>query len=158
MKTVAGVFDDFQTALRAVDHLLQAGFQRPDVHMQEGATGDARREAEEGKGMLASLGDFFSNLFGRGPDADPHDPSGHYAEAVRRGSSVVMANAASDEQVDQAAKIMQELGAVDINQRAEQWRQSGWTGYTNSPTPPSGQQMMVGPSGTAGSGRDGHLG
>jgi hypothetical protein len=48
-----------------------------------------------------------------------------YAEAVRRGSAVVSVTA-PPEQIEWAAKIMNERGAVDIDRRVSAFRQSGY--------------------------------
>ena len=55
-----------------------------------------------------------------------------YAESVRRGGALVAvrADAARSER---AAEIMREYGAVDIEGRAERWRERGWTGYGQVP-------------------------
>ena len=58
----------------------------------------------------------------------------YYAESVRRGGALVTVRA-DDTRADRAAEIMREHGAVDIEQRAEQWRQSGWTGWNDKAEP-----------------------
>jgi len=139
MQTIIGAFEDRQAAQSAVQRLVDAGFDRDDVHVQEGAsttgsTGsstDTRGDfsPEEDRGFLASIGHFFSSLFG---EDNPH-PTGRsavYSEAVRRGTSMVVVDANDEEQADRAAALLHELGAVDVDERAEQWRQSGWTGYS----------------------------
>jgi hypothetical protein len=50
-----------------------------------------------------------------------------YSEAVRRGATLVAVNT-SDGKVQEATAIMNQHGAVDIDQRAETWRREGWTG------------------------------
>ena len=51
----------------------------------------------------------------------PKDRSGYYAEAVRRGGTLVFLRLAAD-QVDEAMAIMERHRAVDIEERADQWR------------------------------------
>ena len=58
----------------------------------------------------------------------------YYAESVRRGGALVTVRA-DDTRADRAAEIMREHGAVDIEQRAEQWRQRGWTGWNDKADP-----------------------
>jgi uncharacterized protein (TIGR02271 family) len=71
---------------------------------------------------------FFHRLFGG--DEDEH---GHYQEALRRGNSIVAVTAEPD-QIDRIARIMNDMGAVDIDRRADYYRQTGYTGYDeNSP-------------------------
>src|SRR6185437_6379315 len=54
-----------------------------------------------------------------GPDAE------YYAEAVRRGGALVTVRA-DDARADRTAEIMRSHGAIDIERRAEQWRERGW--------------------------------
>ena len=58
----------------------------------------------------------------------------YYAESVRRGGALVTVRA-DDSRADRAADIMREHGAVDIEQRAEQWRERGWTGWNDKADP-----------------------
>ena len=52
----------------------------------------------------------------------------YYAEAVRRGGALVTVRA-DDARAERAAEIMRAHGVVDIERRAEQWRERGWTGF-----------------------------
>jgi len=58
----------------------------------------------------------------------------YYAESVRRGGALVTVRA-DDTRAERAAEIMREHGAVDIERRAEQWRQRGWTGWNDQAKP-----------------------
>jgi len=58
----------------------------------------------------------------------------YYAESVRRGGALVTVRA-DDTRADRAAEIMRNHGAVDIEQRAEQWRERGWTGWNDKADP-----------------------
>lgn len=141
MQTVIGAFDDRATAQRAVERLVESGIGRDDVHVEQsdtaGTTTDMRstsdtsgeRRADEDRGALSSFGHFFASIFG-----EDHDRAGHadrYAEAVRRGSSVVIVDATTEEQAEKAASLLHELGAVDVDERAQQWRASGWSENTD---------------------------
>jgi hypothetical protein len=52
----------------------------------------------------------------------------YYAEGIRRGGAVISTNV-PDEAADRAERILQENGAVDIHERAREWREAGWKGY-----------------------------
>ena len=52
----------------------------------------------------------------------------YYAEAVRRGGALVTVRA-DDVRAERAAEIMRAHGAVDIERRADRWREGGWTGF-----------------------------
>src|SRR3954468_8266177 len=58
----------------------------------------------------------------------------YYAESVRRGGALVTVRA-DDTRAERAAEIMREHGAIDIERRAEQWRQRGWTGWNDQAQP-----------------------
>jgi len=58
----------------------------------------------------------------------PEEHAHHYAEAVRRGGTLVTVNA--DEAVaSRVTDIMNRHHAVDVSERAAQWRSTGWKGY-----------------------------
>jgi uncharacterized membrane protein len=64
----------------------------------------------------------------------PEEHAQYYAEAVRRGGALVTVRA-DDARVDEVTRVMQRHGAVDINKRAETWRQTGWEGFDESARP-----------------------
>jgi uncharacterized protein (TIGR02271 family) len=138
MQTVIGAFEDRDAAQRAVERLVDAGFDRDDVHVQEGAStsttgatsasGGADR-ADDEHGMMASIRHFFASVFG---EDSPAGHSGVYSEAVHRGASVVVVDAQDDERAERAASLLHELGAIDVDERAQQWRAQGWTGMSEA--------------------------
>jgi hypothetical protein len=133
MKKVISAFDTPQQAQRVLDRLLQEGFDRADVHVERGrGTGTPAKPMDEDRGVLSSIGHFFVSLFGQ--DDDDGQKAALYSEAVRRGSSVVVVSVRDEEEADRAALIMQELGAMDVEERAEEWRQDGWVVPDARPT------------------------
>jgi uncharacterized protein (TIGR02271 family) len=62
----------------------------------------------------------------------PEEEARYYAEGVRRGGTLVTVNCPDGASTERAASIMRRHGAVDINERAEQWKQQGWSGYSDS--------------------------
>jgi uncharacterized protein (TIGR02271 family) len=58
----------------------------------------------------------------------PEDEAHYYAEGVRRGGTLITLHARDERMAQCAAQVMRQHGAIDIDQRAEQWRQEGWTG------------------------------
>ena len=117
MQTISGTFNDRQTAQRAVDQLIARGFTNASIHLQTRATSD-RPDADTptGGGMMASVGNFFSNLFG---DSEEKGHAGNDAEASRRGGSVVAVDTSDDSEVQMAASIMGQLGSINVDNRAE---------------------------------------
>lgn len=92
-----------------------------------------------GIGWLAAAGTLVTAVLGAGMGAAagglltaveklgvPKDKTGYYAEAVRRGGTLVLVRL-EEEQIDDALAIMERHHAVDIEERAEKWRAGGWT-------------------------------
>ena len=64
----------------------------------------------------------------------PEEQAGYYAEGVRRGGVLVTVRA-EDNLVDRAVEIMERHKAVDVEQRAAYWRESGWNRYSPQAKP-----------------------
>jgi len=63
----------------------------------------------------------------------PEEEAGYYAEGIRRGGTLVGVKT-DESRVDEAVSIMNDHGPVDVTERSEFWRESGWTGYdANAP-------------------------
>jgi len=185
MKTVIGLYDDFNTAQQVVQELVDNGFDRSKISLvANNATGEYDRYVQSGEvidsedvsagegatmgaveggliGLLAGLGamaipgigpvlaagPLLGALTGAGVGAltggliaglvdlgVPEDDANFYAEGIRRGGTLVTVHA-EDNQVDNAVAIMNRHGAIDVEQRAESWRERGWTGYDTTAKP-----------------------
>jgi hypothetical protein len=64
----------------------------------------------------------------------PEEDAGVYAEGVRRGGILLTVRGAG-EKADRAAKILDENGAVDIDDRVSDWRTRGWTRHETDAQP-----------------------
>lgn len=137
MQTVVGVFDSAADAQMAREQLVNAGFGPSSVsvqsHPDEADTGisDSRtaRGHDDG-GFMSSVSNFFSDLFG-----GDNDDTGHYSEAVRRGGSVVTVSVEDNDRVDEARAALAAAGAVNIDKRADEWRQQGYAGFDPAAQP-----------------------
>jgi len=79
-----------------------------------------------GAGVGAAAGGLIGVLMDAGiPENEAH----YYAEGVRRGGAVVTISTQDEMMVERATNIFERHGAVDIDRRADEWRQTGWTGY-----------------------------
>lgn len=122
MHTAICSFDDRARAESAVDRLVQAGFDRDDVHLRhrDGAghhSGTNRwdsmeREVAADPGILSSFGHFFTSLFGAD---DAHGHAGSYTGTVERGGYVVVVDAHDQAEASRAQGLMRELQAGDVN-------------------------------------------
>ena len=127
--TVIGVFDDYSTAERVARDLTNAGIPRESIEVKSNfMTGAAGRSMSE-ESHEGGISGFFHRLFGG------HDEEhGHYAEAVRRGNAVV-AVTAPREQLDQAVRIMNSAGAIDIDRHVAAYRETGYERHDPSAPP-----------------------
>jgi len=156
MQTVIGAFDDRATAQRAVEQLIQSGFDRDDVHVQQGEGSATTQDTTTTTSQAGSSGGggkskgFFASLFGTDDAGDqPHPNAQHastYDEAVNRGSAVVVVDAQDEQQADKACELLHQLGAIDVDERSQQWRAEGWQGY--QPQQASGTQQTGSPQQT----------
>jgi hypothetical protein len=156
MQTLISVFQDRRAAQRAVDSLLDEGFEPDDVHLQEGAhpaniavasspagTPTTSR-TEPDRGVLSSIGHFFVSLFDQDPSSAYPD---RYSEAIRRGHPVVVIDARNEEEVDRACAILREHGAADIDQLLLEWRNiEAGTASSTGVVMGTGQQMQAAPA------------
>lgn len=97
--TAIGMFDDYAEAERVAQDLTRAGIPRESVEVRSnfmtGAAGRSQPAQTEKEGGISG---FFHRLFGGNED----EYSDHYAEAIRRGSTVVCVTAPAD-RIDDAA-------------------------------------------------------
>lgn len=84
-----------------------------------------------GAGIGAATGGLIGGLVGAGV---PKEEAEYYAEGVRRGGTLVSVNT-DDAMANTAYDIMTRHDVVDIDERANSWRSSGWTGYDASTEP-----------------------
>lgn len=135
MQTVIGAFEDKAQAQRAVDRLVQDGFDRSDVHMEHqdtaadtGVPGPMdTHHPRHHRGLMGFLEELFGQFETYGDDVLLYD------EAVRRGSCVVVVDAPDEARARRAAACLGEVGAYDIDERAQQWRSDGWNPQAAAP-------------------------
>lgn len=157
--TVIGVFDNATEAQQAVDELVSEGFSRSnidlsaqtgsnssDVNSTMNTTNDGsivpdrhkntsgtytEEVVDDTKDVGSSIGNFFSSLFG-GDDAD------RYARVADSGT-IVTVHAQSDDEAERAADILDDNGAVDVDERAAQY---GYGSTTTGTTTGAATGMM----------------
>lgn len=146
--TIVGIFDDNTQARAAVKALSEAGVKQGDIHIArneptgEGYTkygGANSKDYDTGESIGDKISDFFGNMFGASDDPTVREESDIYAESVRRGSIAVAVNV-EDTMVDQAADILNDNGAVDVERRAAQYRAAGYKNYDESAPAYSAEQ------------------
>jgi uncharacterized protein (TIGR02271 family) len=124
MRIITAMFDDRSHAEAAVQRLTQdLNVDRDLIQVYAAdttstATTTTTTSGTQDSGLWASIKDMFV------PDEDRYT----YAEGMRRGSTVVSAQV-EESLLDDAMSILESAGAVDLDSRESEWRQSGWTGY-----------------------------
>jgi len=78
-----------------------------------------------GAGIGAVAGGLIGGLTNLGV---PEDEAHYYAEGVRRGGILVTVAAEDEALADKAVGIMRQHGAIDIDERATEWKKQGWKG------------------------------
>ena len=112
-----------------------------------------------GLGPLAAAGPLVAGLTGAGVGAAtgaatggllgaltnigvPEEHAGYFAEGIRRGGTLVTVSAAEN-LVQSVIEVLNRHGAVDINQRATYYQQSGYTGFHENLQPYSAEELAA---------------
>jgi len=94
-----------------------------------------------GAGAGAVAGGVAGGLLGALVSAGiPKEEAQYYAEGVRRGGALVSVTA-DDTRIAQAQRILEQHHPVNIQNRVDQWRQSGWKGYDEKAQPYTGDMI-----------------
>ncbi|WP_133718835.1 DUF2382 domain-containing protein [Methylocaldum gracile] len=135
INTVVGLLDNRSEAEKVVHDLEREGFGRDHIHVMTsdveyerelGAAGGAQKESGL-RFVLSKLGLLEERRHEIGL---PAEDIRYYSEGVRRGGLLVTVET-DESHADRAAEILEEHGAVNIEERAGQWQQ---TGMTQQPT------------------------
>jgi uncharacterized protein (TIGR02271 family) len=123
IRTITAMFDSADAANRARERLVEVGLPSDSVQViHQGTTGDGDGDGSDGKGLWASIKDFFT-----GDD----DDRATYEEGMRRGGHLLTARV-EDEYADEVIVLLENADAVDLDRRADEWRAEGWTGPTRT--------------------------
>lgn len=116
--TVIGVFSYTSEAQEAKEYLVNHGFTNDavDIATQDGVSDTTTTDTGD------RIGNFFSNLFG----SDEEDTRTKYTEAGRKGT-VVTVHAQSEDEARRALEVLDNYGAVDVNE----WSGQGYTNKEN---------------------------
>lgn len=122
-QTLTAFYDSREYANNAALMLRQAGVSDADMTISPAASGSTASSAvssTEGKGFWASLEEMFGG-------SDDHAT---YTEGLRRGGTMLVAHV-DDAKVENAIRILEQHGSVDLTERETSWRREGWTGAPN---------------------------
>jgi uncharacterized protein (TIGR02271 family) len=116
-RKIVAVFDTHAAAQAAAGGLLQLGVQREQVSIADQSSSEFSTQNQSGEraGFWAHIKEMFM------PDEDRTT----LEESVRRGGYVLSATV-NDELADAAIQSLERDGAIDLEQRAAEWRAAGW--------------------------------
>lgn len=117
-RTLTAFFDRREDAQDAVDRLQRLGLPEDSIRLTGGEEYSGRTDYAEDRGFWASLSDLFF----------PGEDRAAYAEGLRRGGYLLTVTMITTGKYDDVLDILDDEGAVDVDQRAETWRAEGWAG------------------------------
>jgi uncharacterized protein (TIGR02271 family) len=139
MRTITALYDSREHAEAARSQLTAMGIPENEVRVTADDGGSASGAPSQGehRGFLAGLKEFFM------PDEDRRA----YHEGVRRGGYLLTARV-DEGRADTVCRTLDQSGAIDFDERQEQWRSEGWTGRDGAPgdetIPVVEEQLRVG--------------
>jgi uncharacterized protein (TIGR02271 family) len=116
--TITAMFDSRSDAEAAKARLRSANVDAEHVHIHDKSSAGYRESGystHQDRGVWDSIKNAFL------PDEDRHT----YEEGMRRGGVLLTADV-DDDRVDEAVRVLEEAGSIDIDDRSGQWRSSGW--------------------------------
>jgi uncharacterized protein (TIGR02271 family) len=137
-QTVIGFFDDQQDAQRAVERLQSAGIGRDRVDVSSGNTGtggvgyNRSGDTSSDSDREGGVSGFFKGLFG-----DDDENADRYSRVASSSNSIVTVHAQTSDEAEQAADILDDCGAIDVDERAAS------VGYTSRSTGEVGERTNL---------------
>lgn len=110
--TVAAIFENETQAVQARSELIGLGIPDDDIFVRNESSQAQYRTSPEATDEGSGIGGFFKRLFGF---ADEDKRATYYSRAISEGRYLVAVDAASEDQAERAADLMQHLGAVEID-------------------------------------------
>jgi len=152
-QTVIGMFDNSTEAQQAVEKLVSSGISRDriDVSDQSSSSSTSSTDSYSSSGSTSTSRDrdddhndnaitrFFKNLFG-----DDDDDADRYSKVASRAKSIVTVHANSSDEAEDAADILDDNGAVDVNKRASEYGYGRSSGGSST-----GNMTGIGSTGTS---------
>lgn len=129
MNTVVGLIESRSECEKVVHDLVAEGIERNHIHVVAGDTEpEATTAGEETgfRGLLVKLGLLEARRRELGL---PTEHIGYYSEGVRRGGYLVTVDVDTENETDRAVDVLEDHGAVNIEERAAEWRKTGWSGF-----------------------------
>lgn len=135
--TLVAAFDNLGAAQRAksellLRHAIESNVQLSSAETDATAASSASASTpvtgshtHDDESLGHKISHFFSHLFSDDNDEKSRRYAVAYPEAYRRGATVLTVTLETDEQADEAEKILQSAGAIDIDERSAAWEAEG---------------------------------
>ena len=128
-QTVVGFFDNSAEAQQAVAQLISSGISRDRIDVSSGnASTGSNTYNSDSSTYNSDISDdndshkesgitrFFKSLFG-----DDDDEADRYSRVAAKSQSIVTVHCQSSDEADSAADILDDSGAIDVDERASQY-------------------------------------
>jgi len=115
-QTVIGMFESSSKAQDAVQELVQTGISRDRIDVSSGTSGSSYSSANvntDDNNHESGISRFFKNLFG-----SDDDDADKYARVASSAQSIVTVHAQSSDEAERVADILDDNGAVDVDEHA----------------------------------------
>lgn len=118
-QTVIGFFEQQSDAQKAIQRLAEIGISRDQVDITNGSgsiESTSRDVDSSHRNDDNAITRFFKNLFG-----DDNDDADRYARVGNQGYTIVTVHAASEDEAESAATLLDDCGAIDVDETAERY-------------------------------------
>jgi uncharacterized protein (TIGR02271 family) len=135
-QTVIGIFESVNQAQEAKSYLLANGFSSEHVDISNGSAtnyGNNNSESDQ-EGFGDRISNFFKNIF------DDEDEASSHIEAAKRGTTVTV-HARTEDETLQVVQILDNFGAIDVNEFSERSRT---TADTTGAIPVIEEELQIG--------------
>ncbi len=119
-QTVIGMFDNATEAQQAVEKLTSKGFSKESIDVSNSGSAATSYSHDNSSTEESGIVKFFKNLF-----SSDDDDSEKYSTVAKRSGSIVTVHTQSAEDAEDAADILDDCGAVNVDERAASY---GYTG------------------------------
>lgn len=138
--TVVGFFDNQSEANEAIQRLTSLGITRDSIDLSSGRAGTEQAShsdsTDRGDRHESGITRFFKSLFG-----DDDEASDRYSRVAHNSSAIVTVHCRTEEEAERAADLLDDCGAVDVDERSSQYGNAGNTrGNSDETTRVSGDR------------------
>ncbi|MCW3079965.1 YsnF/AvaK domain-containing protein [Segetibacter sp.] len=118
-QTVVGMFDNSSDAQQAVQKLVSEGISRDRIDISNNTSGSHSSHSSTSNSSddhESGVSKFFKNLFG-----NDDDDADKYSHVASRSECIVTVHTQSEDEADRAADILDDNGAVNVDERASEF-------------------------------------